>query len=241
MEKLMANQLKTLVVDDEHGIRFFLTETLRRSGHVVSSASSGEQALDVLRDNHFDLILLDLKLGGAVDGLRVLEAVKWRWPDTAVVMLTAHGSLDSAVAAIGEGVDGYLLKPVKAEDVRQAVEKALARRKPRGVAVPADDNVLRRGDFKLDIKTGEATLDGAAVELTPYEYALLRHLMENSDRVVSPRELVEVVRDYRPEGVHEARDIIKWYIYRLRQKVERDASRPRHILNVRGVGYTFKP
>jgi DNA-binding response OmpR family regulator len=237
----MADQLNTLVVDDEQGIRLFLTETLRRSGHAVSSASSGEEALDVLRDRHFDLVLLDLKLGGAVDGLRVLEAVKWRWPDTAVVMLTAHASLDSAVAAIGEGVEGYLIKPVKADEVRRAVEKALARRLPRVRPVPVDDGVLCRGDFRLNLKTGQVTLDGFPVELTPYEYALLRHLMENSDRVVPPRELVEVVRDFRPEGVHEARDVIKWYIHRLRQKVECEASRPEHILNVRGVGYTFKP
>lgn len=236
----MTDQLRTLVVDDEQGIRLFLTETLRRTGHEVSSASSGEEALDLLRDNRFDLILLDLRLGGAVDGLRVLEAVKWRWPDTVVVMLTAHGSLDSAVAAIGEGVDGYLLKPVKAEELRRAVEKALARRPSRRRTEVRNDSVLCCENFEIDLKTGQLTLDGKLVELTPYEYALLRHLMENSNRVVPPRELVEVVRDYRPEGVHEARDVIKWYVHRLRQKVEIDPSSPRHILNVRGVGYTFK-
>jgi len=237
----MTDSLNTLVVDDEHGIRLFLTETLRRSGHLVSNASSGEQALDVLRDSRFDLVLLDLKLGGAVDGLRVLEAVKWRWPDTVVIMLTAHGSLDSAVAAIGEGVDGYLLKPVKADELRRAVDKALARRLPRVAESPVDGDVLCQGDFRLDKKTGQVTLDDEALDLTPYEHALLRHLMENSDRVVPPSELVEVVRDYRPEGVYEARDVIKWYIHRLRQKVEKDPSRPCHVLNVRGAGYTFKP
>lgn len=237
----MTDSISALVVDDEQGIRLFLTETLRRSGYLVSSASSGEEALDLLRNSHFDLVLLDLKLGGAVDGLRVLEAVKWRWPDTAVVMLTAHGSLDSAVAAIDEGVEGYLLKPVKAEELRRAVEKALARRASRLPVVPVDDDLVCSGSFALNTKTGQVTLDGVPLEMTPYEYALLRYLIQNSHRVVPPEELVEVVHNYHPDGVHEARDVIKWYIHRLRQKVECDPSSPRHILNVRGAGYTFKP
>ena len=80
----MADQVRTLVVDDEAGIRFFIQETLQRAGHAVVTAASGESALDILRTSPFDLIMLDLRLGGRVDGLKVLEAVRWRWPDAAV-------------------------------------------------------------------------------------------------------------------------------------------------------------
>ncbi|MFL7794963.1 MAG: response regulator, partial [Anaerolineae bacterium] len=100
----MAELIRTLVVDDEERVRYVLEETLRRVGHVVVTASSGEEALDLLRDTSFDVAVVDLKLGGHVDGLRVLEALRWRWPGTAVVILTAHGSLESALAAIREGV-----------------------------------------------------------------------------------------------------------------------------------------
>src|SRR5690554_6574215 len=103
-------QVNTLVMDDESGIRFFIKETLQRAGHNVTTASSGEEALDILRDTRFDLVMLDLMLGGRVDGLRVLEAIRWRWPEAVVIILTAHGSLDSAMEAIREGVDRYLLK-----------------------------------------------------------------------------------------------------------------------------------
>ena len=74
----MTKQIRTLIVDDEAGIRFFLKEALQQVDHSVTTASSGEEALDLLRDARFDLIMLDLMLGGRVDGIRILEAVKWR-------------------------------------------------------------------------------------------------------------------------------------------------------------------
>jgi DNA-binding response OmpR family regulator len=238
----MTQSMRTLVVDDEAGVRFFLEETLRRAGHSVSTAASGENALERLRETPFDLILLDLRLGGRVDGLRVLEAVKWRWPETVVIILTAHGSLDSAMAAIREGVDGYLLKPVQPEDVRRAVHEALSRRERLAEAQQGEDESLRTlqcGPFTVDLERHTATCDGAALDLTPREFDLLAHLMEHVDRVVEPPELVRVVRHYDPADLREAREIIKWYIFRLRQKVEPDPSAPRYILNVRGVGYRF--
>jgi DNA-binding NtrC family response regulator len=75
---MAMTQVRTLVVDDEEGVRFFLTKTLQLDGHTVATAASGESALDQLRESSFDLVMLDLRLGGRVDGMRVLEAVKWR-------------------------------------------------------------------------------------------------------------------------------------------------------------------
>ena len=81
----MPEIVRTLIVDDDEKIRFVLTETLQGMGHVVETASSGEEALECLRNTHYDLSILDLRLGGRVDGLRVLEAIKWRWPNTAAL------------------------------------------------------------------------------------------------------------------------------------------------------------
>jgi DNA-binding response OmpR family regulator len=230
----------TLIVDDEPSIRFFLEKTLRRSGHNVETASSGEEALDRLKDTSFDLVMLDLKLGGRVDGLRVLEAVRWRWPETVVVILTAHGSLESAMAAIREGVDGYLLKPVEPTEVRQAVQEALERRKSLArIQEEEEGRLLEHGPFSIDLKRHLVTLDEEPLELTPREFSLLVHLVQNAHRVISPKELVRVVGQYEVEDMHEARQIVKWYIHRLRRKVEPDPSRPCYILNVRGVGYRF--
>jgi DNA-binding response OmpR family regulator len=182
-------------------------------------------------------------LGGRIDGLRILEAIRWRWPTTAVVIVTAHGSLDSAMAAIREGVDGYLLKPVEPAQLRQAVHEAIGRRE---AACSVQQQVeqatmLRQDPFSVDIRKHTAKMDDEPLELTPQEFALLTHLMQNSDRAVPAKELVQAVRDYAPDYQYEARQIIKWYIYRLRRKVEPDPSNPRYILNVRGVGYRLGP
>jgi DNA-binding response OmpR family regulator len=239
----MADLMRALVVDDEERIRFFLSETLQRSGHVVTTAASGEEALEVLQDNAFDLILLDLMLGGRIDGQRVLEAVRWRWPGTIVIILTAHGTLGSAVSAIREGVDGYLLKPVRPEEVRRAIEEAKERREAlvESGAEGEAGHTLKRGPFAIDLQSHQVTYEGESIDLTPSEFRLLVHLMQNAHQVISPPDLVQAVRRFRPDYLQEARQIIKWYIHRLRSKIEPDPSDPRHILNVRGVGYLFEP
>ena len=225
-----------LVVDDEENVRFFLRETLVKAGFTVTEAASGEEALEQLHDTRFDLTLLDLRLGGRVDGMRLLNAVRWRWPDTTVVILTAHGTLESAVEAIREGVDGYLLKPVEPSELRQVIREAMERR--RALAQPAaSPKPLQHGSLSVDIDRHIAMRDGEPVELGPQEFKLLVCLLQNAGRVVSPKEVVRMVRDYEPDNTIEAREISKWYIHQLRRRIELDPAHPRFILNVRGVGY----
>ena len=237
----MTERMHTLVVDDEERIRFLLQEILRRDGHNVILAVSGEEALLHLQTTFFDLVLLDLNLGGAINGQRVLEAVKWRWPETIVIILTAHGSLESALDAIREGVDGYLLKPARAAEIRQTVQRVLSRRRGKGQTAISDPSpeVVPEKTFYIDHGKYQVTLEGRPLDLTPAEFRLLVHLIENAHRVVAPQELVQVVQGYVCEDVREAREIIRWHIHRLRAKVEPDPTQPRYILNVRGVGYTL--
>jgi len=234
--------MRTLIVDDEEGVRFFLTETLQRIGHLVTAVASGEEALDRLRDDRFDLALLDLQLGGRADGMRVLESIRWRWPTSIVIILTAHGSLTSALDAIREGVDGYLLKPVEPEEVRRAVQDAIQRRRAlsEGQQNNGDDRTLHLGPFTVDLEKHVALLEGAPLDLTPREFTLLAHMIQSAPHVLTPEELVQVVRQYEPEHIYEAREIIKWYIHRLRQKVEPEPASPRYIVNIRGVGYRLE-
>jgi DNA-binding response OmpR family regulator len=238
----MADQVHTLVVDDEAGIRFFIKETLERAGHVVTTASNGEEALDLLRNTHYQLVMLDLKLGGRVDGLKVLEAVRWRWPDAVVIILTAHGSLESAMSAIREGVDRYLLKPLTPKELRTSVDEALEEQRDRlerAQEQAHEQATIEKGPFTVDLQKHQVIYESTPLELTPSEFDLLVYLMQNAHRVVSPPELVEIVRDYRPEDLYEARNIIKWYVHRLRQSIEPDPAHPRFLINVRGVGYRF--
>ncbi len=193
-----------------------------------------------MRDTAFDLIFLDLNLGGNVGGMKILEMVKWRWENTAVIILTAHGSMDSALAAIKEGVDGYLLKPVTPTEVRAAAESALSRRKALDndtqPEASAGADVLSYGALFLDLAQHRVHLAGEKINLTPSELKLLTYFMQNRTRVISARELVQVAREYECDDEHEAREIIKWYIHRLRQKLTKKYA---YIQNVRGVGYRF--
>ena len=235
-------KIHTLVVDDEPGIRFFVEETLHRSGHDVTTVKTGEEALKTLRDTPFDMVVLDLKLGGKVDGIKVLEAIRWRWPETSVIIFTAHGDLDSALKAIDHGIEKYVQKPLSPKELRKIVTEVLdARESSRKSAKDERHQLLRKGPFEVDEGLHRVRMSGEHLELTPSEFNLIVHLLRNDDRVISPEELVEVVRGYKPEDVIEARQIIKWYIHRLRQKVENDSSHPEYILNVRGVGYRIKP
>lgn len=237
----MTRQIHTLIVDDEPRIRSLLAMILSGSEYMVATAGSGEEALEVLRDTPFDLVILDLMLGGRVDGLKVLEAIKWRWPETAVIILTAHGSLESAMVAVREGADDYLLKPVEPDSFRQTVKAVMIRRERtmRMQENMKDDSLLRYEGIVVNRNKRTVTIDGRLLDLRPSEFALLVHLMHNKHRVIPARELVKVLRQYNCEDEREAREIIKWYIYRLRRKVEPNPSKPRYILNVWGIGYTF--
>lgn len=235
------DKVHTLVVDDESGIRFFVEETLHRSGHDVTTAKSGEDALILLRDIPFDLVILDLKLGGKTNGIKVLEAIRWRWPNTSVIIFTAHGSLDSAVKAIDHGVEKYIQKPLSPQELREVVNEVLGERDSEQIITQnSKHKKFNKGDFQIDEGLHKAELSGERLDLTNSEFDLLLHLLRNDDRVISPEELVETVRGYKPEDVIEARQIIKWYIHRLRKKIEQDSSNPAYIINVRGVGYRMK-
>ncbi len=123
----MHPSAKILVVDDEAGIRFFLEETLTRDGHRVVTVESGEAALALLTTQEFDLALLDLKLKD-LSGMDVLAALRQRWPDTAVIVLTAHASLETAVEALRQGAHDYLFKPCKTVELRESVRTGLLKR-----------------------------------------------------------------------------------------------------------------
>lgn len=232
---------RTIVVDDEENIRSFIGRTLELVGHVVAFAKRGEEALDMLRDNKYDLAVLDLNLGGKVDGLKVLEAIRWRWPETAVVILTGQGSLESAMAAIRDGVDIYLLKPVEPQQIRAAAEEAIEKRRHYFECRDKEQvNVeIESGPVYIDKQKLIAKVNGVDIHLTSREFDLLVYLVENAHRVVPAKELARVIGDFNPESEYEARGYIKWYIGQLRKKIDRDSSQPSLITNIREGGYRF--
>ena len=249
-----------LVVDDERAMRESLQEILEQEGFQVSMADSGETALDILKQSAVDLMLLDLKMKG-MDGLQVTEAGKQLSPDTVIVMLTAHGTLESAIAAMRRGAFDYLLKPAAVSDIIASVQRGLSHRAqmlrqrdlvglmqraivelqpPLGSDAPpmtAERHLNLRG-INLDLQRHVAVANDQLLDLTLTEFKMLAYLMEHPDQVISPRELVAAVQGYDADE-HEARAIVRVHIRRLRQKIEPDPDQPIFVLNVRGVGYLF--
>jgi len=260
------NQPKILVVDDEEITRLSLAEILSLEGYQVASARNGEEALRKLEKETFDLVLADLVMK-QVDGLQVMEAVKKLSPETVVIMLTAYGTLESAIQAMRRGAYDYLIKPCGAQEIVASVESGLAkqwqeRRRQELVtrveemlrALKAEEDeiptstsrgdqlkrarFLQSGEIIVDLQKHIATLHGELLNLTPTEFRLLACLMRKADQVLSCQELVREVQNYDCDE-REARDIIRVHVRRLRQKVEPDPSQPQYVLNVRGVGYMF--
>jgi DNA-binding response OmpR family regulator len=249
-----------LVVDDERAMRESLQEILELEGFRVSQADSGEAALRLLKQTPVDLMLLDLKMKD-LDGLQVTEAAKQFTPDTVIVMLTAHGTLESAIAAMRRGAFDYLLKPAAVGDILASVQRGLGHRAqmlrqrdlvglmqraivelqpPSGADAPPSDveRHLKRRSINLDLQRHVAVANDQLLDLTLTEFKMLAYLMERPDQVISPRELVAAVQGYDADE-DEARAIVRVHIRRLRQKIEPDPDRPIFILNVRGVGYLF--
>lgn len=251
-----------LIVDDEPAVRSFLRDMLAEQGGHVTTARDGTEALAAIATREFDLVLLDLKMAD-MGGTAVLAAVRQRWPDTAVIVLTGHGSLETAVEALRQGAVDYLLKPCGTASLRESVRRALQERRrsveqrellsrwqpnpgrsPLANAPSAGHLDWSEGRFSqwagllVDHMRRTLTLDGHLLELTPTEFDLMAHLVSEAPRVIPPQELVRAAQGYECHE-QEARELVRTHIYHIREKA--DAAGRRDVLRtVHGVGYALQ-
>jgi len=256
-----------LLVDDELIVRRLLGDALARAGYHVELASSDTEALDRLARPGIDLLLVDLRLGDA-DGVQVMQAARRLWPRLPIIMLTANGSLSSAIAAMRCGVADYLLKPIDLETLRERVaaildEYALSRARAEQLtsmysqlqtilqgegwlretpadtpAQPAGARVYRSGPLSLDVQYHTVLLHQQPVDVTPSEFAILVELLRNPGVVVPCLRLTEAIQT-AVDDEEAARQLIRPHIVRLRRKLERDPQQPCYLLSVRGLGYRW--
>lgn len=237
---------KIFILDDEVAVLRFFERILRRDGYQVVTADSGEAALRVLASEEFDLALLDLKLKD-MSGLDVLNYLRRHWPATSVIIVTAHGSLESSIAALRQGVHDYLLKPCGAEELRNSVQTGLLRRgRPASIPqtwaeLPARDSGHAPADHSrgliVDTVRRIITLNDVVLDLSPVEFQMLSYLIDESPRVVSADEIAREVQGYR-EVPLEARDTIRSHVYHIRLKLKAVTNRD-IIRTMRGVGYAI--
>jgi DNA-binding response OmpR family regulator len=221
--------MRILVVEDDERLARQLKKGIEENGHLVSLAFDGLNGLEVARQGHFDVLVLDVMLPG-LDGVGVVRQFRQTGGKSPVLMLTARDSADDIVAGLDAGADDYLTKPF-ALKVLLARLRALARRKdtePR--------TRLQVGDLVLDPAAHSVKRGGAEISLTRTEFLLLETLMRNAGRVVTRERIIEAVWGHEKEVESNTLDV---YVRALRAKVELPAS-AKCIRTIRGVGYVTR-
>ena len=223
---------RILVVDDEERMVRFIRLNLEHDGFQVLEAFSGLEAIEKIRSNLPDLILLDVMMPD-IDGFEVLRMIR-ETSNVPVIMLTAKGEEEDRVRGLETGADDYVTKPFSPRELVSRVRAVLRRTEQVGGSthglIEVDDRL------KIDFDRREVWVDDELVKLRPTEYRLLYHLVKNSGWVVTHDQLLAKVwgYEYRDEPHY-----VRLYINYLRKKLEEDPSNPKYILTERGVGYRF--
>lgn len=252
-----------LIVDDEKAVRESLEEILKMEDYQVESAASGENALEQINENHYDLVLLDLKMTG-IDGVEVMRQISRYAQDTKVIILTGHGTLESAIEALRLGAEDYMLKPYESSSILDSIGRALSKNAQKkrkellieqlessldqlkdveGITTP--DMPARRvitlpQGIMVDLERREMWRGGERAHLTPTEGKLLSVFLENRGRVMTHKEIVFLVQGYETTE-WEAPEVLRPMISRLRKKLATFPDVEEWVDNVRGTGYVFDP
>jgi two-component system, OmpR family, KDP operon response regulator KdpE len=220
-----------LVVDDEAQIRRVLRSTLTFRGYTISEATSGEEALDLVRKVKPDLILLDVNLPG-MSGVETCREIR-RSTDAPIIMLTVRNAERDKVVALDAGADDYVTKPFSIEELLARVRASLRRHPSMDSLAPFVSK-----DLSVDFEQRRVTVAGQEVHLAPKEFEVLRYLIVNQGKPVSHRKLLQSI--WGPEYGEETENL-RVVINQLRKKIEKDPSQPKYILTEPWVGYRFQP
>jgi len=220
-----------LVVDDEPKIVQLARDYLEKSGFKVLSSGDGQQALAITRQEHPDLIVLDLMLPG-MDGLDVCRAIR-RESDVPIIMLTARAEETDQLIGLELGADDYITKPFSPRALVARV-RALLRRTQGNLL---QQETLRIGDLELDLRRKQLNLKGEIIHLTRSEFLLLETLAKHPGQPLSREQLLEKLHGVVFDGVDRSVDS---HIKNLRRKIEPDPADPIYIQTVYGFGYKFQ-
>ena len=222
---------RVLVVDDDHTVREVVVSYLRAHGHDVLEVGDGEAALTAMHAAPADLVVLDLMLPG-IDGLEVCRRLR-AGGDVPVIMLTALGSETDRVVGLEIGADDYVTKPFSPRELALRVDSVLRRTTEPAPALP---QLLTDGDLVIDAARHAVTRQGRPLALTGREFDLLQFLVAHPGTAFSRDDLLQQVWGWSIGD----RSTVTVHVRRLREKVERDPTRPDRLLTVWGVGYRWE-
>ena len=227
----MSAALPLLVVDDEPSFRRLLRTSLSAQGYRVLEAGTGQGAIDSLGHDAPEVVLLDLGLPD-MDGLEVIRRVRGSGARTPIIVLSSRGDERGKVQALDLGADDYVTKPFGMGELVARIRTALRHR----VQAQGADPVFESGDLSVDLARRLVRVAGAEVRVSNKEWDILRLLVLNAGKVLTHRAMMQEVWGPKVDVQY-----LRIYIRQLRQKIEQDPERPRHILTETGVGYRLRP
>jgi two-component system KDP operon response regulator KdpE len=225
-----SKPIRILVVDDEPAIRRFLRTSLGAQKYLIEEAEDGQTALDIANKTPLDLIVLDLGLPG-MDGFEVIRGLRETSSDVPIVVLSSRTDEAGKVKALDLGADDYVTKPFGVDELLARIRAALRHR----LQQQGERPVFKSGDLAVDLVRRIVTSRGTEVKLSPREYDLLRLLVMHAGKVLTHKMIMKDVW-----GGETDVQYLRIYIRTLRQKLEADPERPRHILTEQGVGYRLR-
>ncbi len=224
---------KILVLEDEDSIRSFVVLNLKRAGYEVVEAASGEQAVEKYeQEPDISVAVLDVMLPG-IDGYEVCRILRTKGYAAGIIMLTARVQENDKVTGLMTGADDYVTKPFSVVELVARVD-ALYRRVAGSVF--GEEDIIKSGAFRLNLRAREVQKNGAKVDLTQIEYGILKAFLQNIGKALSRDDLLEMVWGHHYVGELKIVDV---NIRRLRIKIEDDPANPKYISTVRGYGYMW--
>lgn len=225
--------MRILLVEDEESIREAVRLNLELEGYEVVATANGKKALDYIKGQHFDLLLLDVMLPD-LDGFSITEQVRLSDNEIPILLLTAKDMAQDRITGLKKGADDYLTKPFNLEELLLRVSNLLRRSQRLKGEVP---ELFEFGNNRVNFDTFEATTwRGEAITLTKKEAMLLKLLVERKNEVVSRNQILQAVWGY---DVFPSTRTIDNFILAFRKYFEEDAKNPRFFHSIRGVGYKF--
>ncbi|HEX2906676.1 MAG TPA: response regulator transcription factor [Phototrophicaceae bacterium] len=220
-----------LAVDDDPEVLDTLGRVLEREAFDVGLAKAGAEALSMIDRRAPDLLILDIIMPG-MDGITVCQQLRRdpRYVALPILFLTAKGSTDDIVDGLDAGADDYVIKPFELAELRARVHALLRR----SIRETREDAIIQLSDLKLDSDTYQVYIKGVKIQLTSTEHRLLRYLMENPNRALSPSHLLQAVWEYPPNTGDP--DLVRAHVRNLRAKIEKSTDR-KYIRTIHGVGY----
>lgn len=225
---------KVLVVDDEKLIVKGIKFSLEQDEMLVTPAYNGEEALELAKENNFDIILLDVMLPG-LSGFEVCQAIR-EFSDVPIIMLTAKGDDMDKILGLEYGADDYITKPFNILEVKARI-KAIIRRNKKRETVTEQPKLLVEGDMTIELESRRVSIAGADINLTAKEFNILTLLLFHPNKVYSRDDLLKEVWGSDAMGNGRTVDV---HVRRLREKIETNPEEPKYIQTKWGVGYYFK-